>query len=261
MKFYDNKGSHVNKNTCIDSDCTDDRQSSSSDMECSSPCDNEFDCGRAKGYNLCNKSKVKTSMPIKSQIVIMSSREMPPSSDESDTIDVGSDSVQGLFGNIKVEPVPVKIVDDLIDNNLDDTDEMIIVMHTAEAKQLNFNPLTDEDRHVAALKFSLIINGNSHPVHNKGIGMALKSPPTVTITAHGNGACLFNSMSLLLCGRDTYSAIIRHVICNYIDNPVKHVFLKPFIPEKYEMGKKYTTSTRMRNFTTWGTELEIITFV
>ena len=128
-------------------------------MECSSPCDNEFDCGRAKGYNLCNKSKVKTCMPIKSQIVIMSSREMPPSSDESDTIDVGSDSVQGLFGNIKVEPVPVKIVDDLIDNNLDDTDEMIIVMHTAEAKQLNFNLLTDEDRHVAALKFSLIING------------------------------------------------------------------------------------------------------
>ena len=25
-------------------------------------------------------------------------------------------------------------------------------------------------------------------------------------------------------------------------------------------GKKYTTSTRMRNFTTWGTELEIIAF-
>ena len=66
-----------------------------------------------KVNNLCNKSKVKTCMPIKSQIVIMSFREMPPSSDESDTIDVGSDSVQGLFANIKVEPVPVKIVDDL----------------------------------------------------------------------------------------------------------------------------------------------------
>ena len=75
------------------------------------------------------------------------------------------------------------------------------------------------------------------------------------------GPVFSTGMSLLLCGRDIYSAIIRHVICNYIDNPVKHVFLKPFIPEKYEMGKKYTRSTRMRNFTTWGTELEIIAFV
>ena len=173
----------------------------------------------------------------------MSSREMPPSSDESDTIDVSTDSVQELFDNIKVEPIPVEIVDDLMDNNLDNTDETIIVTHTSEAEWFKFNPLTDEDRHVAALKFSLIINGKSHPIHNKGIGMDLNSPPTVTITAHGNGACLFNSMSLLLCGRDTYSAIIRHVICNYIDNPVKHVFLKPFMPEKYQTGKQYTTST------------------
>ena len=124
MKFYDNKGSHVNKNARIDSDCTDDRQSSSSDME---TCDSEFDCKWAKVYNQCDKIKVKTSMPIKSQIVVMSSREMPPSSDESDTIDVSTDSVQELFGNIKVEPILVEIMDDLMDNNLDDTDETIIV--------------------------------------------------------------------------------------------------------------------------------------
>ena len=242
MKFYDNKGSHVNTNACIDSDSTDDRQSSSSDME---TCDNEFDCKRAKVYNQCDKIKVKTSTPIKSQIAIMSSREMPSSSDESDTINVSTDNVQELFGNIKVEPIPVEIVDELMDNNLDDTDETIIVMHTSEAEWLKFNPLTDEDRCVAALKFSLIINGKSHPIHNKGIGM---EPVFST-------ACPY-----FYVGRDTYSAIIRHVICNYIDNPVKHVFLKPFIPEKYQIGKQDTTSTQMHNFTTWGTELEMISF-
>ena len=68
--------------------------------------------------------------------------------------------------------------------------------------------------------------------------------------------CISNSMSLLLYGRDTYSAIIY----NYIKNLVKHVFMKAFIPEKYATGKQYTIMTLMHKFTTWGTELEITAF-
>ena len=93
-----------------------------------------------------------------------------------------------------------------------------------------------------------------------GIGDRLSSPPTVTISAKGNGACLFNSLSLLLTGRDTYSAIIRHVVCNYIDNPIKLTFLRPYIPENFANGKQYMTSKNMCNFSTWETEVEIIAF-
>ena len=110
--------------------------------------------------------------------------------------------------------------------------------------------MNDEDRHIAALKFSLVITGKTHPVHTNGVDMKLKIPPTVTVKAHGNDACLFNSFTLLLCGRDTYNAVIHHVICNYIDNPVKHGFLKQFIPDSYATGKEYTVKTMMCNFTT-----------
>ena len=92
------------------------------------------------------------------------------------------------------------------------------------------------------------------------VNAKLQSPPTVTIAACGNGACLFNSLTLLLTGPDTYNAIIWHVVCNYIDNPLKYPFLKAYIPKQFSMGKEYTVSMNMHNFSTWGTEIEIIAF-
>ena len=63
-----------------------------------------------------------------------------------------------------------------------------------------FTPLTDEDWVCTALKFSLVINSKFHPVTNFGIGNIMSNPPKDSNPTLGNGACLFNSFSLLLCG-------------------------------------------------------------
>ena len=55
-----------------------------------------------------------------------------------------------------------------------------------------------------------------------------------------------------------YNAIIRHLVCNYIDNPLKDPFLKVYIPEQFSTGKEYTVAKNMHNFSTWRTEIEII---
>ena len=119
---------------------------------------------------------------------------------------------------------------------------------------------SDEDCVCTAMKFCLVINPKSHPVRNFGVGKEMANPPTVSIRALGNGACLFNTFSLLLCGQDKYSAIIQHVICKYICNPVKHNFLSPYFPTAYKPGKEYLRGQNMHTFTTWGTKVEIVAF-
>ena len=83
VHFYDNKGSYCKRTD----DCNYDDTSSSSDIDYLS--DKKNNCNRAKIYRPSESKIPHTSTPIKSQIVIMSSKEMPVSSDESETIDVG----------------------------------------------------------------------------------------------------------------------------------------------------------------------------
>ena len=118
--------------------------------------------------------------------------------------------------------------------------------------------MTDYERRVAALKFILVITGTSHPVTYTGVGKLLSSTPVITRSALGNGVCLFNSFSMLLTGRDTYSTIIHHIVCNYISNPVKYKWLQAYIPSRFKCGKDYIIANNMCNFSTWGTEVEII---
>ena len=94
----------------------------------------------------------------------MSSQEMAPSSDESETIDVGVE--RNSFGDMNVNEVPIEIVDDL--NNESGVDVTITVVE--EPPLCLFTPVSDEDHIVAAMKFSLIINAKSHPVMYYGIG-------------------------------------------------------------------------------------------
>ena len=82
----------------------------------------------------------------------------------------------------------------------------------------------------------------------------------INMPAIGNEACLFNSFSMLICGRDTYSVIIRHVLCTYISNPLKYNILQLYIPEEFKSGKEYITKLSMWTFSTWGTEVEFIAF-
>ena len=135
-----------------------------------------------------------TSTPIKSQIVIMSSQEMPPSSYESETIDVGVE--RNPFGDMNMNEILIEIVDDL--NNKSGVDVTVTVVE--EPPVCLFMPVCDDDHVVAAMKFSLVINPKSHPVMYCGIGGKISNPPTVTVSAQVNRACLFNSFSLLLSG-------------------------------------------------------------
>ena len=50
------------------------------------------------------------------------------------------------------------------------------------------------------------------------------------------------------------------MICNYIANPVKFSLLQTYIPSSYKTGKDYIAAKNMRNFSTWGTEVELIAF-
>ena len=121
------------------------------------------------------------------------------------------------WGNMKVDEIPLNIVDHFSDSEHD-----VIVTDVIKKASVIFNPLSGDDRKIAAMKFNLVICEKNHQVEFRNIGKLCASPPVITQSAWGNGLCLFNSFSMLLTGRDTFSAIIHHVVCNYISNPVKY---------------------------------------
>ena len=99
------------------------------------------------------------------------------------------------------------------------------------------------------MKLNLVINGQSHPVNFSGFGNFCPCTPTIYQRAKGNGTCIFNVFSMLLTGKDTYSAIRHHVTCNYIANPVKFKNLRACIPSRFKSGRDYLNRMNMRNFT------------
>ena len=186
----------------------------------------------------------------------MSSKELPVSSDESSTIDVGCEPMPSPinpWGDMNVDDIPLKIVDHFSDSETD-----IVITDVSKKPSVIFNPLTYEDHKFATMKFNLVISEKSHWVEYNNIGKLCASPPVITQSTRGNGACIFNSYSMLLTGRDTFSAIICHMVCNYISNPVKYKWLQAYIPSQFKSGKDYIMSSGMHNFTTWGTDVEII---
>ena len=201
VHFYDDKLYKVNNKDQVDGESfsgngMDDKMSYCSDFE--SEGSNITSCKRAREYQPSKNVGPLTSTPVKSQIIIASSKEMPPSSDESETIDVCSPYItdKNPFGDMDVLDIPIEIVDDL--NDLNSVD--VTVTEVQGPPACFFTPLTDEDWVCAALKFSLVINAKSHSVPNYGVGNIMSNPPKVSNPALGNGACLFNSFSLLLCG-------------------------------------------------------------
>ena len=199
----------------------------------------------------------KSGDDISSQIIIISSKELPVSSDESSSIDVGSEGPSRVnpWGVMDVQDIPIEIVDHLSDM---ECDEDAVIVHSTGKTPLYFKPMNDDDRKIAALKFNLVINAQTHPVQFWAAGKMCPCPPVITQSAKANGVCLFNLFSMLLAGRDTYNTIIWHVACNYISNPVKYKWLQAYIPPKFKSGKDYIVASNMCNFTAWGTEVEII---
>ena len=78
------------------------------------------------------------------QIVIISSKELLMSSDESSTctIDVGTESLSPVnpWGDMDVQDIPIEIVD-----HFSDSEDSIQVFDSTQKSKVYFNPLTDED--------------------------------------------------------------------------------------------------------------------
>ena len=125
----------------------------------------------------------------------------------------------------------VELVDCLSDD--DNNTSMEITGHNL-SQAVKFVPLDDESRCVAALKFNLVIRAKSTDLKYSGIGNACRLPPIIKNPSCEEGACLFNSISILMMGTETYSAIICNVVCNYISNPVNYSGLQMYIPPRYK---------------------------
>ena len=185
-------------------------------------------------HRQCDKDKKENLVPF--QIMIMQSNDMPFSSDES-VLDVGMDDyvqdnhkIFNPWGDMNVNDIPLDIDTDSSTNT-----EPVI----EKPPDVVFTPLSNTEHLNSAKKFYIKLRPSGHTIHFKGIGLVFKHRPVVTIAAKPNGACLFNSMLLLLCGTDVYSQIIRHVICNYISQSQNYSKLQQHIPPQYSSGKDY----------------------
>ena len=93
----------------------------------------------------------KTSTPVKlEQIIIASGQEVPVSSDESETLDVGVEP--NPWGEIPVSEISIEIVD-----NLKESSSTTQVEQVDAAPVVYFTPLNDEDRIAAGLRFNLVL--------------------------------------------------------------------------------------------------------
>ena len=200
------------------------------------------DCQRSRVHREHGKyDKDKQENLVPSQKMIMQSNDMPFSSDES-VLDVGVDDyvqenrkIFNPWGKMNVNDIPLDIDTDT-DSSMNN--EPVIVKEK-QAPDVVFNPLSNIEHLNTATKFYIKLRPSDHTIHFEGIGLVFKHRPFVTIAAKPNGAYLFNSMLLLLCGTDMYSQIIRHVICNYISQPQNYSKLQQHIPLQYASGKDY----------------------
>ena len=124
------------------------------------------------------------------------------SSDESETIDVVNDRNINQWGDIPVDDIPIEIVENLHT----DSDSSCDVIDVQTPPPMIFNPLSAKQYKIAGLKFFLVLNPSNHMVNNPGVGKMFNWDPVVTISAKLDGS--FNTFSILLAGRETYSTVI-----------------------------------------------------
>ena len=95
-------------------------------------------------------------------MVIVSSTEMPLSSDESETIDVGTenfvDFTRNPWGELDVNNIPIKIVDDLHETG----DSELTITLQEKSEEPRYLPLNEEDCRIVGLKFGLTFNKTDH---------------------------------------------------------------------------------------------------
>ena len=185
MCFYENATYKANSDITksdvdAQSTCSSTEQSNSNDdmvFKEAKKCKGQF-CQRVQTVPHKTLTPKKDAKCVPSQIIIVSSKELPLSSDESSTIDVGSE-IDNPWGNMDINDIPIEIVDNL---NFSEDDEPEITKDYKGCDIL-FEPLNDQECRVVALKFNLVINESSHPVSFIGIGNTCPCPP------HDNSVC------------------------------------------------------------------------
>ena len=210
-------------------------------------------CQRIVEYNGMRKKEKCNENLIKSQFVIMSSHNDLLSSDES-VISVGN--YVNPFGDIKVNNIPMEIVEDLHIAE-DDSVRVCSSKVVKPADKVFFWLVQHLERILAGSRLYIKIHFDDRNVMFNGMGREFVRHPVYTITASGDGSCLFNSISLFLTGKEYYSATICHVICNYISCEDNKDSLVLQISNKYRNGKEYIECSGMRSQNVWATDVEI----
>ena len=201
------------------------------------------------------------------QIIIMGREGQESSSAEESLIDVGEiegspNKTNNPWGDIDVNDIPIEIVEDLHEElDTSDADEEIEVERPDKnPPQVIFSPLDARERAAAAKKMCVCVQIEENAVQYRGKGKTFTKEPVVSIQAKPDGACLFNTMSLLLTGSDVYSFMFRHAICNFICDPGNQKDMRPHVPTDYKNGAEYIQKTGRRQPFSWGTETEIFAF-
>ena len=144
MKFHEKKIYQMDKNGKIVLEQSSDEGGDKCENEVEMTSDEDSDitrsCKHVLSRDTVSQSPSMTSTPIKSQLVIMPSTEMPLSLDELVNIDVGLETDYcNVWGSLNVNQVPMEIVDNLYDDN-DMQHVTIVDSHSSPPKK--FLPLT-----------------------------------------------------------------------------------------------------------------------
>ena len=173
-------------------------------------------CQRTRVHKLDANKKCTSDGISQLQILIMQSNDNPFSSDESiievaSLIDDDDDvDINNPWADMDVQDIPLDIKDE--DSDISDESSIssssLTVTAMEKGSDVIFSSLSDMECLNAARKFYVKLQLSDHTVSYRGIGLVFEHKPVVTVAAKPDGACLFNSISLLLCGSDVYSQII-----------------------------------------------------
>ena len=171
------------------------------------------------------------------------------------------------FGEANVDEIPIDIGYDDITNCNNPLNENVQekCRQPPNIEEINtpvtiFKPLLETELIEAGNKLNIRIERSYTRPKFTGIGKEFINDPAVTISAKGNGQCLPNCFSLILSGCDMYAFLIRHALCNFIEDPDNFSSLRQHIPMNYKSGHEYITKTGRRRQTSWCTEVEIFAF-
>ena len=127
-----------------------------------------------------------------------------------------------------------------------------------EGDPVLFFPITNSTRRNICPFFGLFdVNGVLRQMPDYklgGTGQGVK-PPKKCFVINGDGNCYFRAVSFILTGVEKYHFVVRQAICDFI--AVHYDDLNLFLVN-YKDGEAYLKDTKMRENSTWGTELEII---